>query len=101
MDPGLKEALRKAGGVRPLARAVGISHVAVWRWTRVPVARLLEVERITGIERERLRPDIPWRDPANPNESKDKTMVLAVRGLKRTTKSRAIAPDSAQSMPPS
>jgi len=33
-------------------------HVAVYRWKHIPVRRLSDVERITGIPREELRPDI-------------------------------------------
>ena len=41
-----------------LARDLGITHGAVNQWKKVPAERVLEVERITGIPRERLRPDI-------------------------------------------
>jgi len=45
-----------------LARCMGISTVAVWKWFQrggqVPAGRLVDVERLTGIPRERLRPDL-------------------------------------------
>lgn len=50
--------IEKAGGYSKLARKLGISHVAVLKWKNVPVKRLAAVERITGIPREELRPDI-------------------------------------------
>ena len=42
-----------------LAKALGgISSQAVSQWQRVPVERVLDVERLTGISRHKLRPDI-------------------------------------------
>lgn len=57
-DKALKEAIASAGGGKALARALGVSPQAVYQWSRVPVDRVLEVERFTGIPRGRLRPDI-------------------------------------------
>lgn len=47
-----------AKGPAALAKRLGISCAAVSQWRRVPVARVLEVERITGVSRHDLRPDI-------------------------------------------
>lgn len=46
--------------VRPaeLARKLGISRAAVYAWTEVPLARIADVERASGIQREDLRPDV-------------------------------------------
>ena len=41
-----------------LAAALGITNSAVWQWNVVPPTRVLEVERITGIHRSELRPDL-------------------------------------------
>lgn len=41
-----------------LADELGISPSAISMWKRVPVDRLNDIERITGIPREELRPDI-------------------------------------------
>lgn len=57
-DEGLRLAIERAGGVRVLARMVGVSHAAISQWARVPVDRLKRVSEITGIPREVLRPDI-------------------------------------------
>ncbi|AYN86268.1 transcriptional regulator [Commensalibacter melissae] len=54
----IKEIIHKVGGPVKLAKAIGINHAAVCRWKVLPIHRLLEVERITGIPREELRPDI-------------------------------------------
>ena len=64
MDSGLKAALEAAGSMRALARALGISHQAVIQWTRIPTERIIEVERVTGVDRKRLRPDLYVREPA-------------------------------------
>ncbi len=41
-----------------LARDLGITHGAVNQWRRIPAERVADVERLTGIPRERQRPDI-------------------------------------------
>lgn len=41
-----------------LARRLGITRHAVYQWRRVPIERVAEVSRITGIPRSELRPDI-------------------------------------------
>lgn len=57
MDKGLEKAIETAGGVRALARKLGIRHSAILTWKRVPAHRMLEVEQATGVPREVLRPD--------------------------------------------
>jgi DNA-binding transcriptional regulator YdaS (Cro superfamily) len=55
----IQVAIDKAGGMRPLARAIGISYQAIQSWKkRIPAERVLAVERATGISREVLRPDL-------------------------------------------
>jgi DNA-binding transcriptional regulator YdaS (Cro superfamily) len=63
VDKALREAIRAAGGARALARALGIAHQAISKWERVPPLRALEVERLTGISRHRLRPDVYGPEP--------------------------------------
>jgi DNA-binding transcriptional regulator YdaS (Cro superfamily) len=58
MGNGLKEAIKAAGGLRPLARELGMSMQALSQWKRVPAHRILQVEAVTGIARERLRPEL-------------------------------------------
>jgi TorA maturation chaperone TorD len=57
-DGGLEQAIDKAGGVRALARELGLSQPAVTNWKRVPAERVLEVEAATGVSRSALRPDL-------------------------------------------
>ena len=57
-DTGLEEAIKAAGGVASLARAIGIAQPSVSNWTRVPAERVLAVEALTKVPRFVLRPDI-------------------------------------------
>jgi TorA maturation chaperone TorD/DNA-binding transcriptional regulator YdaS (Cro superfamily) len=57
-DSGLNMAIEAIGGVRSLARALGVSQPAVSSWKRVPAERVLGVESATGITRTQLRPDL-------------------------------------------
>lgn len=51
-------AAEKSGGLVALASALGIRHQALYGWKRVPAERVLDIERITGISRHELRPDL-------------------------------------------
>lgn len=57
-DPGLQLAISKAGGIGKLARSIGVSQPSVSTWCRVPPHRVIQVERLTGINRRILRPDL-------------------------------------------
>lgn len=57
-DQGLDRAIEAAGGVRALARALGISQPAISSWKRIPSDRVVAVEAATGIARAELRPDL-------------------------------------------
>jgi DNA-binding transcriptional regulator YdaS (Cro superfamily) len=54
--------IRRARGLslRALASAIGVNKTTVLWWERrkVPAERVLDVERITGISRHELRPDL-------------------------------------------
>jgi DNA-binding transcriptional regulator YdaS (Cro superfamily) len=58
MNDPVKRAIDAAGGLRPLARKLGIGHTAVFQWRKIPLHHLFRVEEITGLSREELRPDI-------------------------------------------
>ena len=59
MDTALLKAKEVAGGNTGLAEKIGgLTPQAVSQWKRVPVERVLDVERITGVPRHELRPDI-------------------------------------------
>lgn len=57
-DEGVQLAIAAAGGLRPLARELGMSMQALSEWRRVPADRLLQVEAVTNISRRKLRPDL-------------------------------------------
>ena len=63
MKDALREAVAKAGGVRALARRLGIAHPAIIQWRQVPSLRVLPIEAITGVSRYRLRPDVFGPEP--------------------------------------
>lgn len=48
----------RRGLLARVARDLGLTRSAVAMWDRVPAERVVEVERITGVPREQLRPDL-------------------------------------------
>ena len=62
MDEGLEAAITAAGGMRALARKLGISHQAILQWRKIPAERVIEIETVTNVPREILRPDL-YRRP--------------------------------------
>lgn len=57
-EDGVQLAIDAAGGVAALARALDISQPSVSAWRRIPADRVVAVEALTGVRRERLRPDL-------------------------------------------
>jgi len=57
-DAGLELAIKAAGGIASLARAIGIAQPSVSAWARIPAERVLAVEALTRVERTVLRPDL-------------------------------------------
>lgn len=51
-------AAEKSGGLVALAADLGIKHQALYSWTRVPAERVIDIERITGVSRHDIRPDL-------------------------------------------
>lgn len=62
-DAALQEAIKRAGSANELARQIGVKPQAISQWKRVPIGRVPDVARITGIPRETLRPDV-WGECA-------------------------------------
>lgn len=54
----LQLAIASVGTASELARRLQLTPAAVLQWEAVPAKRVLAVERISGISRHKLRPDI-------------------------------------------
>lgn len=50
--------LKATTNVSKLASDLGVSRMAVYQWKEVPANRLIEIEQLTGIPRQDLRPDL-------------------------------------------
>jgi hypothetical protein len=92
MDEALQEAIKAAGGVRALGRMLGTSHTAIMRWEKVPAARVVEVERFTGVPRERLRPDLYRQEEFFAPADEDGPMVAQM--LTRSDLAEYLTPES-------
>lgn len=59
-DKALTRAIQALGrnGTALLAAELDISTQAISQWRRCPPLRVLDVERITGVPRHELRPDL-------------------------------------------
>lgn len=62
----LEQAIDNAGGQVAMATALGLKQSAISNWVtrkkRVPAERVLSVERLSGVSRHDLRPDLYPRD---------------------------------------
>ncbi|PWT79150.1 MAG: CI repressor [Chloroflexi bacterium] len=58
VDRGLQAAVKAVGTRYRLARLLGLTPSSILRWSRVPAERVIEVERVTGVPREKLRPEL-------------------------------------------
>lgn len=60
----VKQGAEIVGGLGKLAAGLGVKHPTFYSWKRVPPERVLDFERITGISRHLLRPDLYGELPA-------------------------------------
>jgi DNA-binding transcriptional regulator YdaS (Cro superfamily) len=59
LNPGLRLAVEAVGGrMSYLAKKIKLTPQAVGQWTEIPPNRVIAVERVTKIPREKLRPDL-------------------------------------------
>jgi len=51
---------RERGAQKADAEALGVDRITLYRWAKgvVPAERVCDVERVTGISRHQLRPDL-------------------------------------------
>jgi hypothetical protein len=61
---------KKPGTIKKIANGLNVTLQAVSQWSKVPLDRVVDVERITGEPRERLRPGVHL--PARRNTSNSK-----------------------------
>jgi DNA-binding transcriptional regulator YdaS (Cro superfamily) len=54
----LREAIRQVGGYSALAKELGLTKQAIAQWILAPAKHVMVIERLTGIHREDLRPDV-------------------------------------------
>jgi DNA-binding transcriptional regulator YdaS (Cro superfamily) len=57
-NQGKKLAIHAVGWMAALARGLKITRAAVSQWCRVPTERIIAVEALTGVPRQKLRPDL-------------------------------------------
>ena len=62
-NEALRKACEAAGGQKPLADLIGTTQSQVWYWLErskrgLPGEFVLPVERVTGVSRHELRPDL-------------------------------------------
>lgn len=54
----IREIAKPVGGVVALSLKLGLCRASVSAWKIVPAEHILAVERITGVPREQIRPDL-------------------------------------------
>jgi DNA-binding transcriptional regulator YdaS (Cro superfamily) len=67
MKAAIEQAIQVAGGRKALAERIGVRVQAVEKWVRfdrIPAERVLTIERLTGVSRHKLRPDLYPRESA-------------------------------------
>lgn len=59
-NPAVKKAIELLGGQSATAKALGVSQPAVRKWLlkNIPPERAIELERLSGVSRKEIRPDI-------------------------------------------
>jgi DNA-binding transcriptional regulator YdaS (Cro superfamily) len=57
-DPGLLAAIKAVKTLTALAAGTGTTLQNVGKWKRIPGERVIQVEALTGVPREKLRPDL-------------------------------------------
>ena len=65
MTLSIEEAIKKAGGRTAVAKALGVTPEAVRQWItrKIPAERAVDLEKISGVHRSHLRPDL-WGETA-------------------------------------
>ncbi|QHC37233.1 helix-turn-helix domain-containing protein [Komagataeibacter xylinus] len=61
-NSSLPEIIKRAGGRRAIARALGMTEQAVGQWKQVPPRWVVDVAAMAGMSPTEIRPDV-FRDP--------------------------------------
>jgi DNA-binding transcriptional regulator YdaS (Cro superfamily) len=81
-DPALIDLIVRAGSMSDLGRSLGVSRSAVHYWRQVPIRHILAIEKIYGIPRQALRPDLYGDDQGKEKDlAGDRALALAERSL--------------------
>ena len=65
----VRELILSAGGPTRVARALGVSRAAVWKWCaadRVAIGKTVSFGRLVGVSPQELRPDV-FHEEADPH----------------------------------
>jgi DNA-binding transcriptional regulator YdaS (Cro superfamily) len=54
----LQMVIKKAGGITALSRALKITFQSIQMWKKIPAERVIAIEKVVNIPREKLRPDL-------------------------------------------
>lgn len=60
---------RYPGTLTGLASELGVSVSALSQWTKIPIPHVLKLERLTGVSRYKLRPDVYGSSARAPKKS--------------------------------
>jgi TorA maturation chaperone TorD len=93
-DIGLQQAIDAVGGVSELARKIGIAQPSVSNWSRIPAERVATIEKITGVDRALLRPDL-FREHASMAGDLDEIDLARAQEYALLAALLARAPDAA------
>jgi DNA-binding transcriptional regulator YdaS (Cro superfamily) len=80
-SPGVIAAVDAAGSMTGLGKLLGITAQAVAGWSVVPTKRVSEIERVTGVKRSLLRPDIYPEEREVKTKRIRKTIDMDVRNM--------------------
>ena len=54
----IKIAAQRLGGIDKLAKSLNVTRQIIYKWSKIPSERVIEIERLTGLSRQILRPDL-------------------------------------------